>query len=164
MPAGSCNANSVRTWGAGLRWYTCAWCSRRENCPLSLQSRQRVQSTELSQHITNLLWSSVIKVNLVLDIEVCPPMTNLRSASQGLDGQHRESKFIVNRDLLLVLLNESGIRGRREIVERPVRDSASGITLGHNTIRREGDVFGFCVAEDRESNSPRITGKPLATT
>lgn len=83
-------------------------------------------------------------------------MTNLYSASQGLDSQHREPELILNGDLLLVLLNESGVRGWRKVLERPIRDSASSITLCRNTARREGDFFGFCVAEDGESNSPKF--------
>ena len=81
-------------------------------------------------------------------------MTDLRSTLQGLDGQHRESVLIVDGDLPLVLLNEGGIR-RWKIMEWPVRDAASSVTFGHDTVRREGDFFGFRVAEDRESDSPR---------
>lgn len=95
-------------------------------------------------------------MNLILNIEIRPPVTDLRSALQALDGQHRESELIVDGDLLLVLLNESGIRGGRKIVERPVRDSASGIALGRDTVRREGDFFWLCITEDRESNSPKV--------
>ena len=94
-------------------------------------------------------------MNLVLDIEVSPPVTDFRSAPQGLDGQHRESEFIMDGDLLLVLLNEGGIRGGWEIMERPIRDTASGSTFCRDAVRREGDFFGFCVTEDRESNRPR---------
>ena len=38
-----------------------------------------------------------------------PPVTDLRNASQTLDSQHRESKFIVEGDLRLILLNGGGI-------------------------------------------------------
>jgi hypothetical protein len=89
-------------------------------------------------------------------------VTDLRDASQALDGQHRESELIVEGDLLLVLLNESGIRRGRKIAERSVRDSASGGTLGHDVVRREGDFFGFCMTEDRGSIGSRV-GEPLAT-
>ena len=43
-------------------------------------------------------------------------------------------------------------------MERPIRDSASGITLGRDAARREGNFFGFRVTEDRESNSSRMAG------
>jgi len=108
-----------------------------------------------SQQTTNLLWTSVVKVNLILDIKICPPVTNLCSASQTLYGQHWESKLVVDGDLLLVLLDESGIRGGWEIMERSIRDSASALAFGRNIVRGEGDLFGLCVTEDRKSNSPR---------
>lgn len=101
-------------------------------------------------------------MDLILYIKVRPPVTNLRGASQRLDGQCRESEVIVDGDLLLVLLNEGGVRGGWEIIERSVRDSASSSTLGRDAARREGDLFGLCVTEDRESNSPRIVGDVLA--
>lgn len=101
-------------------------------------------------------------MDLILYIKVCPPVANLRGASQSLDGQHRESEVIVNGDPLLVFLNEGSIRGGRDIVERSIRDSDSGSTLGRDASRREGDLFGFRVAEDRESNSPKIVGDLLA--
>ena len=97
-------------------------------------------------------------MDLILDIKVRPPVTDLRGVLQTLDGQHGEPELIVDGDLLLVLLNESGIRGGRKVIERSVSDSGSGVTLGRNAARREGDLFGFCVTEDRESNSPRIVG------
>ena len=101
-------------------------------------------------------------MDLILDIKVRPPVTDLRGASQALDGQHREPELVVNGDLLLVLLNKSGVRGGWEIVEWPIRDSASGVSLGRDTACRESDFFGFCVTEDREPNSPRIEGNPSA--
>jgi len=95
-----------------------------------------------------------MKVNLILDIEVRPPVADLRSTPQALDSQHRESELIVDRDFLLILLNESGVRGGRKIMEGPVRDSASGIAHCRNTTCREGDFLGFGMTDDRESNSP----------
>jgi hypothetical protein len=89
-------------------------------------------------------------------------VTDLRNASQALDGQHRESELIVEGDLFLVLLNKSGIRRGRKIAEWPVRDSASGGTLGRDVVRREGDFFGFCMTEDRGSIGPTVR-EPLAT-
>lgn len=94
-------------------------------------------------------------MDLVLYVEVGPPVADFRSTLQALDGQHRESILIVDGDLLLVLLNESGIGGGWKIMERPVRDNASGIILGRNIVRRKGGFFGLCVTEDGESNSPR---------
>ena len=102
-------------------------------------------------------------MDLILDIKVRPPVTDLRGALQTLDGQHREPELIVDGDLLLVLLNESGIRGGRKVTERSVSDSGSGVTLGRDTSRREGNFFGFCITEDRESNSPGIIEDSSAT-
>ena len=102
-------------------------------------------------------------MDLILDIEICPPVADFCGASQVLDGQYRESELIVDGNLLLVLLNESGVRGGWEIMERPIRDSASGVTLGRDTSRREGNFFGFCITEDRESNSSRMAGYSSAT-
>lgn len=78
-----------------------------------------------------------MEVNFILNIEVGPPVANLRNAPQGSNGQHRESKVIVNGDLLLVLLSESGVRGRRKIRKWPIRDSGSGVALGGDTARSE---------------------------
>lgn len=97
-------------------------------------------------------------MDIILDIEVCPPVANLRGALQSLDGQHGESEVIVDGDLLLVLLNEGSIRGGWDIIERSVRNGDSGSTLGRDAARCEGNFFGLRVAEDRESNSPEIVG------
>lgn len=45
-------------------------------------------------------------------------------------------------------------------MERPVRDGSPSGTLGRDTACRESDFFGFCVTDDRESNSPIIEGNP----
>ena len=95
-------------------------------------------------------------MDLILDIEIRPPVTDFCGAPQILDGQHRESELVVDGNLLLVLLNESGVRRGWKIMERPIRDSSPGITLGRDTARREGNFCGFCVTEDRESNGSRI--------
>jgi hypothetical protein len=79
-------------------------------------------------------------VDIVLDIKVRPPVADLRGASQSLDGQHGESELIADGDLLLVLLNESGIRRGRKIMEWPIRDSTPSIAFGRDTARREGDA------------------------
>jgi hypothetical protein len=91
-----------------------------------------------------------------------PPVTDPRNASQTLDSQHRESEFIMEGDLRLVLLNGSGIRGGRKVAERPIRDSSSGSTLGCDAARREGHFFECCVTEDRGSIDSGV-GEPSAT-
>ena len=103
----------------------------------------------------NLLWSRVVKVNLILDIEVRPPVTDLCGAPQALYGQHGESKLVLDGYFLLVLLHESGVRGGWKIMERSVGDSAPSVALCRDIVRCEGDLFGFCVTEDGKSNSPR---------
>ena len=95
-----------------------------------------------------------MKVNLILNIKVCPPVTDLCGAPQTLYGQHGESKLVVDGDLFLVLLEESCIRGWWKIMERTVRDSASALAFGRDAIRGKGGLFGLCVTEDRKSNSP----------
>jgi len=96
-----------------------------------------------------------VKANLILDIQICPPVTDLCSAPQTLYGQHGESKLVVDGNLLLVLLDETGIRGGWKIMERSVRDGASVLAFGRDIVRGEGGLFGLCVAEDRKSNSSR---------
>ena len=105
--------------------------------------------------MSSLLWSGVEKMNLILDIKVCPPVTDLCCAPQTLYGQHRESKLVVDGNLLLVLLDESGIGGGWKIMERSIRDSAPVLTFGRDIVRGEGGLFWLCVTEDWKPNSPR---------
>ena len=108
-----------------------------------------------------------MKVNFILDIKICPPVTNLCSASQALYGQHGESKLVVDGDLLLILLDESDIRGGWEIMERSIRDSAPALAFGRDIVRGEGGLLGLCVTEDRKSNSPgcwKIVSHDVSTT
>lgn len=96
-----------------------------------------------------------MKVDFILDIQVGPPVADLRSAPQALDSQHGESEIIMNEDLLLVLLGESGIRGGGKIRKWPISDSGSSVTLGGDTACRECDFFGLCIAENRGPNGAR---------
>jgi len=40
-------------------------------------------------------------------------------------------------------------------MERSIRNSASALAFGRDIVRGEGGLFGLCVTENRESNSPR---------
>ena len=105
-----------------------------------------------NQFTKNSLWPRIEEVNLILDIKVGSPVTDLCGALQVLESYHRERKLVVDGDFLLMLVNESGVRGGREVGEWPVRDRASGIALGSDTSRRECDFFGVRITEDGGSD------------
>jgi hypothetical protein len=82
-------------------------------------------------------------------------MADFNGPPQASDGQHREPELIKDGDLLLVLLNEIGIRGGWKVGEWPEYNGASAIRLGGYAPRRECDFFWLCVTEDRESYGAR---------
>ena len=76
----------------------------RENCPLSLPgdaSRREVNVKEEA-----LRGSSIMEVNLILDVHIGPPMTNLRCPFQLGDLYHGVAMAVVNHNGHLVVPDE----------------------------------------------------------
>lgn len=89
----------------------------------------------------NVLRSSVAKLDVVVNIEIRAPVTDLRHTLKLLDLQHGVVVTVVNGQRLLVLLNPLSADRFREVAERAVSDGSAG--LGCNTVGGEFvDAFG----------------------
>jgi len=73
-----------------------------------------------------VLRPGVVQGNVVLDVQVGAPVTDLGGAFQGGDFQHRCRIMIMDDDVLLVLLDEGSRRGSRNVAKGAIRDRCAG--------------------------------------
>lgn len=94
---------------------------------MSFEAKRVSQRSTINQDRTRIYSqrTSIVEVNLVLNVEVGSPMADLNRTLKLCDLQNRVSEIIVHGDRLLVLGEEVCTRRGIHIVERPVGDSSS---------------------------------------
>lgn len=83
----------------------------------------------------NLRRTAIVKMNLVLDIEICSPVTDLSSTFVLCELQDREVIVEMNGNQLLVFVDEFAIRRSSNIVVWPISHSCA--RLGYWIIHGE---------------------------
>lgn len=95
----------------------------------------------------NVLRPSVMQVDIVVDVQVRAPMTDLGHTLQFLDLQDGEIIAIMNRQRFLVRLDELRADRLWDVAERPIGDGRAG--LGRDAIGREAvDAFRGGIREN----------------
>ena len=148
MPGGSGKVKAGRVWeGSRLKYFWDAY-SIREKWPFNLWKRQDKGFNVLygRDKFHNSLWSSIVKNNFILSVEVSTPVTDLNWAIETEHLQNWLVMVVMYKHRLLVLCDEITVRTRWNILIGSVGDCRTG--FGNGILGREGSDILRCAVRD----------------
>ena len=103
----------------------------------------------------NVLGASVMKPDIVLDVQVRAPVTNLCASLQSADLKDRVAVLVMDSDALLLTFNEPFIGRRGYAAVRTICQSSSG--LGDGRLQRERlNLLGRSVRMNLRKLGPKL--------